>query len=229
MHYGNGHGQGHGNGHGHGGKRVLLIGLLILGGFWLVSDSYRDGYRDAMISNGEAPNARFYRGGPDFPWELVIVGGIGYIAWRKGAFDRLSGPGGPFGPGGNGERGIQRYGGTPGPGQGSGPGFRGPRSLFEEWHREAHEAQRAREMSPAAPRTTPAETAAEMTGNGLAGSGYTPTPPPPPPAPEYWAAMARAAEAAAAGSGHAPTTAPPAPEARPEGPLGATGPTLERG
>ena len=47
----------------------------------------------------------------DFPWGLVILGGIGYIAWRKGAFDRFGGPGGPFGNGGHyGQRGMQRYG-----------------------------------------------------------------------------------------------------------------------
>ena len=41
----------------------------------------------------------------------MILGGIGYVAWRKGAFDRFGGPGGPFGNGGHyGQRGMQRYG-----------------------------------------------------------------------------------------------------------------------
>src|SRR5829696_533317 len=94
------------------GKRWLLIGLLVLGGFWLVNDSYDDGYRDALVQSGQAQTVRNYRGGAHFPWELAILGGIGYIAWRKGAFDRFGGPGGPFGNSGssNGERGMQRYG-----------------------------------------------------------------------------------------------------------------------
>ena len=231
MHNGNGHGLRHGDGNGNG-KRLLLIGLLVLGGFWLVSDSYRDGYRDAMIQSGETPNARFYRGGPDFPWELLILGGIGYVAWRKGAFDRLGGPGGPFGPsGGNGERAVQRYEGHE---QGRGPVFRGPHALFDDWHREAHEAQRARSAAPAAPQPTPPPApAAESSGNGMSGGGYAPTPPPPPPAPDYWASMTRAADASAdAGAPSAPVAAPPAPpaasSAETDGPRGASGPALER-
>ena len=45
---------------------------------------------------GKRPDMRRYHDGPDFPWGLVILGGIGYVAWRKGAFDRFGGPGGPF-------------------------------------------------------------------------------------------------------------------------------------
>ncbi|MGH2617556.1 MAG: hypothetical protein ACRDJC_20165, partial [Thermomicrobiales bacterium] len=176
MHNGNGHGHGHGHGNGNGsGKRWLLIGLLVLGGFWLVSDAYSDGYRDAMVQTGQGQNARFYRGGPDFPWGLLILGGIGYIAWRKGAFDRFGGPGGPFGPGGIGERGVQRYGGGPspvnaGPGQGFGPMFRGPRAVFEEWHQESHAAQRAQYAAPPASQApaAPQAYAADASGNGAA-------------------------------------------------------------
>ena len=65
------------------GKRWLLIGLLVLGGFWLVNDAYDDGYRDALVQSGQTQTVRHYRGGPHFPWGLVILGGIGYIAWRK--------------------------------------------------------------------------------------------------------------------------------------------------
>ncbi|MCD6029150.1 MAG: hypothetical protein K0S78_1324 [Thermomicrobiales bacterium] len=227
MHNGNGHGMRHGNGHGNG-KRWLLIGLLILGGFWLVSDAYSDGFRDALAQTGQTSSSRFYRGGPDFPWEVLILGGIGYVAWRKGAFDRLSGPGGPFGPGGNVERGVQRYGDA---GQGAGMVFRGPRALFEDWHREAHEAERARYAAPPAPRpTSPPAPAADPSGNGVPGGGYTPTPPPPPPAPDYWASMTRGADAAAdTGQASAPTAAPPAaPNADSDASRGATGPALER-
>ncbi len=229
MHNGNGHGTRHSNGNG---KRWLLIGLLILGGFWLVSDAYSDGFRDALIQSGQGTNARFYRGGPDFPWELLILGGIGYVAWRKGAFDRLGGPGGPFGPGsGNGERGVQRYGE---PTQGTGPVFRGPRALFEEWHRESHEGQRARYAAPPAPQPSPPPHApvGETTDNGAPGGRYAPTPPPPPPTPDYWASMTRAADASAgAATTSAPAAAPPAPPAPTadtDGTGGATGPALER-
>ena len=124
------------------GKRWLLIGLLVLGGFWLVNDAYDDGYRDALVQSGQTQTVRHYRGGPHFPWGLVILGGIGYIAWRKGAFDRFGGPGGPFGNGSNhGERGMQVYGTGNGPaqtpgaaafGQGGSPVFRGPRAFFED-------------------------------------------------------------------------------------------------
>lgn len=216
MHNSSGHGHGNGNG-----KRWLLIGLLVLGGFWLVNDAYKDGYTDALVQTGQAGTVRYYRGGPDFPWGLLILGGIGYIAWRKGAFDRLGGPGGPGQ--GNGAHGMQRY----GAGSGFGGGFRGPRGVFEAWHRESHEAALARAAAPPAPSAPPAAPTSGP-GNGHQQSAYTeatpaPTPPPPPPAPEYWAAMNPAAEA---------SPPPSAPEGRgPESPVsasGATGPALER-
>jgi hypothetical protein len=205
------------------GKRWLLIALLVLGGFWLVNDSYRDGYTDALVQTGQASGVRYYHGGPHFPWGLVILGGIGYIAWRKGAFDRFGGPGGPFG--GPGSRGIQRYGGgyggqAPRPGQDFGPAFRGPRGMFEEWHRQAHEAARTQ---PAAPSAPPA--AGPVPGNGTPPGGFTAAPPPPPPAPEYWATMGNAGET---------TQAPPAPpqaprtDERPQQPQSGGGPVLER-
>ena len=40
--------QGNGNG-----KRWLLIALVVLGGFWLVNDSYDDGYRDALVQTAQ--------------------------------------------------------------------------------------------------------------------------------------------------------------------------------
>ena len=215
------------------GKRWLLIALLVLGGFWLVNDAYDDGYRDALVQSGQGQTVRHYRGGPHFPWGLVILGGIGYIAWRKGAFDRFGGPGGPFSGGnGNGERGMQRYGtgngpaqtpGGPSSGQG-GPVFRGPRAFFEEWHRQAHEeAARAQYPAPPAPPAPPA--GAPGASHGAAQGGFAPTPPPTPPAPEYWASMAGAAEAA--GSPGAAVTPPAAPNARqdehPDAARGATG------
>jgi hypothetical protein len=216
------------NGHGHGnGKRWIFIVLLILGAFWLVNDSYQDGYTDALVQTGQAGNVRYYRGGPDFPWGLLILGGLGYVAWRKGAFDRFGGPGGPFGSGqgnGDGQRGVQRY----GPGSGYAPGqqqqqqwgmFRGPRAVFDDWHREAHRQHAP--QPPAPPMQTP--------GNGAEHGGFSyPAPPasapaPTPPAPEYWATMT-------------PPEAPPAPPQaqEPPGPepgetpRGATGPVLER-
>ncbi len=144
-HYGNGYRNGQSNG-----KRWLLIAALILGAFWLSSSSYHEGFTDGLIQSGQTPAAVRYHGGPHFPWEILIVGGIAYIAWRKGAFDRFGGPGGPFG---GGPRDLQQYGPgggqTPpfGPGQGFGPAFRGPRAFFDDWHRQAHEAERAQYQS----------------------------------------------------------------------------------
>jgi hypothetical protein len=221
--------QGNGNG-----KRWLLIGLLVLGGFWLVNDAYDDGYRDALVQTGQTQTVRHYRGGPHFPWGLVILGGIGYIAWRKGAFDRFGGPGGPFGNGGHyGQRGMQRYGmgndpaqspGASAVDQGGSPVFRGPRSFFEEWHRQAHEeAGRAHYPAPPAPPAPPA--GAPVSGHGTAQDGFTPTPPPTPPAPEYWASMAGAANAAGnSNPAVTPPTAPDAPQGEsPDAPRGTAG------
>ena len=73
----NGYGRGNGNG-----KRWLLIGLLVLGGFWLANDSYRDGFNDALVQSGQTDALRYYHGGPHIPWGLLILAGIGYIAWR---------------------------------------------------------------------------------------------------------------------------------------------------
>lgn len=207
-----GHGSGLGNG-----RRWLLIGLLVLAGFWLVNDAYGDGYRDALVQTGQAGNVRYYRGGPDFPWGLLILGGIGYIAWRKGAFDRFGGP--PQG----GERGVERYGAGPP----MGGGFRSPRGVFEDWHRESHEAAQARFATSPAP-AAPAAATPAGTGNGYQQSASVEapatTPPPPPPAPEYWASMNPAVADAPA-----PQGVPPAPStATAEGSISTTGPAPER-
>lgn len=224
MHNGYGNSNGNGNRHGSG-KRWLLIGLVILFGFWMVNDSYRDGYTDALVQTGQAENIRYYRGGPHFPWGLVILGGIGFIAWRKGAFDRFGRPGSPFGNG-SGERGIQHYGGgaAPAPGGGGfGPGFRGPRSYFEEWHRQAHEAASVHAAAPPAPPAPPAP-ATPAPDPVMPAQPPVQSPPPPPPAPEYWASMAPPVQ---------PNTPPPAYPAPPasgtsEPPRDPAGPAFER-
>ena len=71
----------------------------------------------------------------------------------------------------------QRYGGwdggsspaqmpeAPAPGQG-GPAFYGPRAMFEEWHRQAHEAAPAQSAAPAAPPAPPAPVEPRPQGNG---------------------------------------------------------------
>jgi hypothetical protein len=208
----------------------LFIGLLILGGFWLYSDSYWDGYGDGLVASGQGQVVRGVRGGPHFPWGLVIVGGIAYIAWRKGAFDR-------FGHSGFGGRGITQrvpgYGdyrpgnepaptpGAAGSGQQFGPILRGPRAFFDEWHRQAHEAERQHDLRrgyyrdyPAAPESPapayPPASPAAAAGNGASHGEPAFTPPPPPPAPDYWTAMAPAgaSETSASNGGGAP--APPA-------------------
>lgn len=241
MHNGNGHG------HGNGGKRWLLIGLLVLGGFWIVNDAYDDGFRDAMLASGQGATIRRYHGGPDFPWGLIILGGIGYVAWRKGAFDHFGGPGGPFDGGG---RGIQRYGngggyltgqgpaqtpGAPTQGQGYGPSFRGPRAFFEDWHRQAHQAQQAQYPAPPVPPAPPAgqHSARAQASNGGPGGEVYQTPPPPPPAPDYWASMSHASGATeSAATPGAPYSPPPAPAAaaseNADGPRDAAGPAPER-
>jgi hypothetical protein len=218
------------NGNGHGiGKRWLLIGLLILIGFWFANDAYDDGYRDALVSTGQtgqAANFRGYRGGPHFPWGLVIVGGIAYIAYRKGAFDRLGGPGGPFGGGG---RYVQGHGEGPNggypPARPEDPGFRGPRAFFDEWHRQAHEEMRSHMPMHQAP-PAPAGTQYAHAGNGAGAAQAAQTPPPPPPAPDYWASMARAASGAEQADAGTTTAAPDSEQVN--GPQGATGPALER-
>jgi hypothetical protein len=86
-----------------------------------------------------------YAGG-GFPWGLLIIGGIVYFLWSKGVFDGRGrfGNGGRYGGFGAGYGSAQGpegsgYGPSAGAGQGSTPGFSGPRSMFEEWHRQSHE------------------------------------------------------------------------------------------
>jgi hypothetical protein len=87
-----------------------------------------------------------YAGG-GFPWGLLIIGGIIYFLWSKGVFDgrgrfgnggRFGGYGAGYGPA-QGPEGSS-YGPGGGAGQGSTPGFSGPRAMFDDWHRQAHEA-----------------------------------------------------------------------------------------
>jgi hypothetical protein len=110
----------------------------------------------------------YYAGG-GFPWELLIIGGILYFVWRSGMFG---------GPGRHGQR-YDGYGAgnnpSPAPqGSGSGQGdagFRGPRTMFDDWHRQAHEtsgapAQAQAPVTPAAPPAPPTATAPEATVSG---------------------------------------------------------------
>lgn len=218
MHNGNGQGNG---------KRWLLICLLLLAGIWFVNDSYDDGYRDALVQTGQTANMRGYRGGNHFPWGLVIVGGIAYIAYRKGAFDRFGGPGGLFGGGG---RYVQGYGEGPGggypPARPEGSGFRGPRAFFDDWHRQAHDEMRTHFPAHSASPAPTAGTSYAQSGNGAGAPEPAQSPPPPPPAPDYWAEMARAA----AGTEQSGTTnaAPAGDNANAKGPQGTAGPALER-
>jgi hypothetical protein len=208
------------------GKRWLLIALVVLGAFWLVNDAYRDGYYDALVQTGQVSRVReseLSYEGPHFPWGLLIVGGIAYVAWRKGVFDRFSGPGG--GSGSN-----MGFGG---------PAIRGPRQIFDEWHREAHAAQRsappaaASSLVPQAPLTPPTPPPPSNAGSGNGVPTAAPgTPAPTPPAPDYWSTMPQApaappaADANAASTALAPPPAPPASQPGHDG--GATGPVLER-
>lgn len=101
-----------------------------------------------------------YAAGGGFPWGLLIIGGIIFFLWQKGM---IGGPGRYGGPRHDG------YGNgyppapmppTPGQGQGpAGPSFRGPREYFDEWHRQAHDAQ----TIPATPAEQPAAPQAPVT------------------------------------------------------------------
>jgi hypothetical protein len=123
-----------------------------------------------------------YAGG-GFPWGLLIIGGILYFLWSKGVFDGRGrfGNGGRFGGGYGAGYGPAQgpegagYGSGAGAGQGSTPGFGGPRAMFDDWHRQAHEASGtshetqaqapAAPAAPAAPQAA-AGTEAPATGNG---------------------------------------------------------------
>ena len=114
-----------------------------------------------------------YAGG-GFPWGLLIVGGIIYFLWSKGVFDGRGrfGNGGRFGGYGAGYGPAQGPGGSgygPGAGQGGAPGFGGPRAMFDDWHRQAHEAAgtqaQGQAQAPAAPH------AGGATGAAAAGDG----------------------------------------------------------
>jgi hypothetical protein len=100
--------------------------------------------------------------GGGFPWGLLIIGLILYFLWQKGVFDGRGRhgrwhDGGGYGPGNGLGYGPPRgpEGPVPGPGQGSDFGLRGPRDLFEDWHRQAHESEsaQAQPQQPAAPVT----------------------------------------------------------------------------
>ena len=98
-----------------------------------------------------------YHAGGGFPWGLLIIGVILYFLWRNGFFDGFGRRGdgsqyGGFGPG---------FGpGRPAQDQGAEHGFRGPRAAFDEWHRQAHEADAAQPSAPAtAPGTPPTDAA----------------------------------------------------------------------
>ena len=106
-------------------------------------------------------DAPVYYAGGGFPWGLLILGGIVYFLWSKGVFDgRVRfGNGGRFGGGyGAGYDPAHPFEGAgrgpcAGAEQESTPGFGGPRAMFEEWHRQAHESAGTppRAEAPAAP------------------------------------------------------------------------------
>ncbi len=126
-----------------------------------------------------------YAGG-GFPWGLLIIGGIVYFLWSKGVFDGRGrfGNGGRFGGGGYGAgygpaQGSEGSGYGPGASarQGSTPGFSGPRAMFDDWHRQAHEASgtqahaQEQAQAPAAPPAAPATPATAATEPPAPGDG----------------------------------------------------------
>jgi hypothetical protein len=114
-------------------------------------------------------DAPVYYAGGGFPWGLLILAGIVYFLWTKGVFDgrgRFGNSGrygGGYGAGYGPAQGPEGsgYGPGAGAGQGNNPGFGGPRAMFEEWHRQAHEASGTPShgeapSAPSAPATPPA-------------------------------------------------------------------------
>src|SRR5918997_3114201 len=128
-------------------------------------------------------DAPMYYAGGGFPWGLLILGGIIYFLWSKGVFDGRGrfGNGGRFGGGGYGPGNgpAQTYEGSgygpgAGPGPGSTPGYGGPRAMFEEWHRQAHETTGTpphTEATPAPP--APANPRASAADGPASGEGDT--------------------------------------------------------
>lgn len=181
------------------GRKPLIIGGAIIGAIWLLNSTYRDGFMDGLLASGKG-GAMHYAGG-GFPWGLLIIGGILYFFWKKGAFERHNR--GAFGPGPGGSFPPATMQASQGPdprafmnpeqraqweqqqaqwAQAQGQGFRGPRGFFDDWHRQAHDsAAQHGGMTPPPPFTPPAG---------------QPTPPPPPAA-DYWANVNRPAEAKA--------------------------------
>ena len=131
-----GHGHRHGNGHSNG-KRWLLIGLLVLGGFWLVNDAYSDGFRDAMVQTGQAGRP------PDTIGVVPTSPGAGdpaVSATSPGARAHSTAsavPAVPLAPAVAMASGACK---STAPPVGGGAMFCGPRAVFEQWHRDAHEA-----------------------------------------------------------------------------------------
>lgn len=191
MHYGPGPGN----------KKPLVIGGAIIGAIWLLNSTYRDGFIDGLVVSGKGEYMHHMGGG--FPWGLLILGGILYFFWKKGSFDRFNGRG-PVGPGGWGPPATMHQAGQasqegPDPRAfmspeqrvqwdqqqaqwaqryGQGQQFRGPRGVFDDWHRQAHEGfnPQAGTMTPPPPFSGPST-------------------PPPPPAADYWTNVNRPAEA----------------------------------
>ena len=129
-------------------------------------------------------DAPVYYAGGGFPWGLLILGGIAYFLWTKGVFDgrgrfgnggRFGGSGYGAGYGSAGGPEGSGYGPGAGAGQESGPGFTGPRAMFEEWHRQAHEApgtppHTGASSTPSTPATSaaaPADVAAPAEGDAV--------------------------------------------------------------
>ena len=123
-----------------------------------------------------------YAGG-GFPWGLLIIGGIVYFLWTKGVFDGRGrfGNGGRFGGGYGAGYGPAQgpegsgYGPAAGAGPGSAPGFSGPRAMFDDWHRQAHETSgtQPQAQAPAAPPAAPAAPATAATDTPASGDGET--------------------------------------------------------
>ena len=130
------------------GKKIAIaVGAGLLG-ISILNSVYQAGLSAGLAGSGRGVVVD--HGFFPFPPFLLIVGGLFFLAWRKRWIGHGNGHG--HGPGS----------------RGRGPGPGGPPRFFEEWHRQAHEAdpRPVTPVTPAAPATPAAPPTAERPANG---------------------------------------------------------------
>ncbi len=115
-----------------GGKKLLFIGGAVLLGIAIVNNAYRAGLQTGLVGSGRLRGDEFDGWGyiPFPPFPLILIGGLLFLAYRRGVFWPRGGH-----RGGNGQW-PGRFDRAVGPGGGPPPRF------LMEWHRRLHEAER---------------------------------------------------------------------------------------